>query len=467
MLINFSEKEKIDDSIMRLIVDQLNCVAITDHKGRYVYVNESWSDIMGGIKIKDIKGKYVHDLIPDTKIDEALKLKKTITGHAIKTKGPNIRDAFSSYIPIFKDGRIIACFVHVIIIGINSALEFTKKVNYMANQIDYYKQELKKIRRAKYSIDNIIGTSEPIKKMKHNIYKAARSSSTVLIEGETGSGKELVAHAIHDLSPRTEEPLIKVNCAAIPNELLESEFFGYTEGAFTGAKRGGKIGKFEMANKGSLFLDEINQLAYTLQPKLLRVLQEKEIEQIGGKNSIPVNFRLIAATSCSLEKMIKKNRFRPDLYYRLNVITIEIPPLRDRKEDIPLIADSLLDKLNFQLGINSSEITDKAKAKLQEYHWPGNVRELQNVIERAINIAWGDKLKWEYFEPYFNDKHLRARAVKKNHSNYNIKEIKNNIEKEAIKDALKQSKNNKTKAAELLGISRTLIYKKIKKYELA
>ncbi len=458
--------EGVNQEVLKRIIDQLDCVAITDQEGRYVYVNQSWSDIMGGISLEDIKGKYVRDIIPDTKIHEALQSKKPIIGHAIKAKGPDRKDAFTSYIPIFKDGEVVAGFIHVIIIGMKSALDFTGKVNRMANQIAYYQQELRKIRGAKYSINNIIGNSTLIKQMKDEIYQAARSTSTVLIEGETGSGKELVAHSIHDLSPRAASEFVKVNCAAIPNELLESEFFGYDEGAFTGARRGGKIGKFELANQGSLFLDEINQLPYTLQPKLLRVLQEKEIERVGGKGSIPVNVRLIAATNISLKKMIRENKFRSDLYYRLNVIKIKIPPLRDRKEDISLIADNLLDKLNFQLGMSVPGITEEAKTKLQDYKWPGNVRELQNVIERAMNMSWGERLEWKHFENYFEDKQLVLGPSKAREGMYQIKDMKNSIERETIMRAIQDCNHNKTKAAKLLGISRTLLYKKIEKYGL-
>ena len=456
----------VSDEILKLIVDHLDCIVITDEQGRYMYVNESWSNIMGGIKLEEIKGKYVRDVIPDTRIHEALERKKPIIGHAVKTKGVGKKDAFSSYIPIIKNGKVVAGFIHVIIIGMDNAIDFTHKVNAMTNKIRYYEEELRKIRGAKYSIDNIIGNSKAIKQVKHDIYKASRFASTVLIEGETGSGKELVAHAIHNLSSRNINTFVKVNCAAIPNELLESEFFGYDEGAFTGAKRRGKIGKFEMASGGSIFLDEINQMPYMLQPKLLRVLQEKEIERVGGKGSIPVDVRVIAATNCSLERMIRENKFRSDLYYRLNVIPIRIPPLRERKEDIPLIADDLLNKLNFQLGMNVPEISEEVKRKLQEYRWPGNVRELQNVIERAMNMSWGEELKWEHFEGYFKNKKMVKDIYKGDSEKCSVKDMKNSMERDAIINALKECNNNRTQAAKMLGISRTLLYRKLEKYEL-
>lgn len=456
----------LSPDIAKLIIDHLDGVVITDPQGRYVYVNEAWSDMMGGIKLEDIKGKFVHDIIPDTKIDFVLKSKRPVTGHAIISKGPSKTEAFSTYIPILKDGELVAGFIHVIIRGMKGAVDFSSKVNSMLNQIEYYQEELRKIRGAKYSIDNIIGNSKEIRQMKDTIINAARSNSTVLIEGETGTGKELVAHSVHDLSIRTSAPFIKLNCAAIPSNLLESEFFGYEEGAFTGAKKGGKEGRFEMANGGSLFFDEINQMPLVLQPKLLRALQEKEIERVGGKESIPVDVRIIAASNVSLDKMIKEKKFRSDLFYRLNVIKIVIPPLRKRKEDIPLIADNLLDRLNFQLGMSVPSISDEAKSRLLEYEWPGNIRELQNVVERAMNMSWGEILEWKHFSPYFENKRLNKTSVVKGNEEFLIKDMKDRLEKETIIQALSKSNNNKTKAANILGISRTLLYKKIDKYNI-
>lgn len=461
----------LSPEITKLIIDHLDGVVITDPQGRYVYVNEAWSEMMGGIKLEDIKGKFVHDIIPDTKIDFVLKSKKAVTGHVIISKGPSKTEAFSTYIPILKDGELVAGFIHVFIRGMKSAVDFSSKVNSMLNQIEYYQEELRKIRGAKYSIDNIVGNSLEIRKMKDIIINAARSNSTVLIEGETGTGKELVAHSIHDLSMRSSAPFIKVNCAAIPSNLLESEFFGYEEGAFTGAKKGGKEGRFEMAKGGSLFFDEINQMPLVLQPKLLRALQEKEIERVGGKESIPIDVRIIVASNVSLEKMVKENKFRSDLFYRLNVIKIVIPPLRKRKEDIPLIVDNLLDKLNFQLGMSVPSISDEAKMKLKEYDWPGNIRELQNVVERAMNMSWGEALEWKHFSPYFENKRLRKNhkininnELSTNENEFLIKDMKDRLEKETIIQALSKCNNNKTQAANMLGISRTLLYKKMEKY---
>ena len=211
----------------------------------------------------------------------------------------------------------------------------------------------------------------------------------------------MVASSIHYHSKRSANAFVKVNCAAIPRELLESEFFGYDPGAFTGAAKNGKKGKFELASGGTLFLDEINQLPLELQPKLLRAIQEREIERVGGTKSIPVDCRIVAASNVSLKELVLSGAFREDLYYRLNVINIRVPPLRERKEDIPLLADHLLARLNEQMGMCVPGLSVNAKEHLKRYDYPGNVRELQNIVERAMNLAWSETITWQHLKPYF------------------------------------------------------------------
>ncbi|MGF6905592.1 sigma-54 interaction domain-containing protein [Fusobacterium sp. PH5-44] len=452
----------MNKNIFKIAIDQLNGVAITDEEGKYIYVNASWSAYMG-YKLDEIKGRYVRDIFPSSLVDEVLKIGKTFVGQPFTFENSVIKQGFCTYIPLFDNGKIIGVLVHVIFNQMEQAINFSDTINEMISSLEYYKQELREIRGAKYSIENIIGKSDAIKKMKAKIMKTANSNSSVLIEGETGSGKELVAHSIHDLSRRTANPFIKINCSAIPKELIESELFGYEYGAFTGAKKGGRIGKFQMAEKGSIFLDEINQLSTVLQPKILRTLQEREIEPIGSEKSIPIDVRIIAATNVSLEKLVKIGEFRSDLFYRLNVIKIVIPPLRDRKEDIPLLVEDIIKRLNFQLGKHIIKVSDEANEKLMEYDWPGNIRELQNVVERAMNMADSLILEWEDFYDYFENKQLKKR-IKNN--NFSIKTIKKNLEKEIISDALEKTSNNKTKTAKMLGISRTILYKKLKEYDI-
>lgn len=456
-----------DNNIYKQVVDQLIGVAIIDSEGRYDYVNKSWEDMVG-YKLEEVKGRYVRDIMNDSKVDSVLKTGLSVKGHPVVLKKSGDMKAFTQYTPIFEKGKIIGIFLQVIMVGMEEALFFSDQVNKLSSKLTYYKEELRNIRGSKYTIDNIIGNSKVMIEMKKKIELAARTKSTVLVEGETGTGKELVAHSIHDLSKRTAQDFIKINCAAIPKDLLEAEFFGYEEGSFTGAKKGGKVGKFELADKGTLFLDEINLLDNTLQPKLLRVLQEKEIERVGGSASIPVDVRIIIASNKSLEKLVEKKLFREDLFYRLNVIKIKIPPLRDRLDDIDLIFKDIVNNLNFDLSMGIIHIDPQIYENLKKYDWPGNIRELHNVIERAMNISYGVELRWEHFEEYFNNKrgftgeyvnHIR---VPKGES---IEDITEKIEEQYIKDALEKNNMNRTKTAEYLGISRTTLYNKMKKFD--
>lgn len=456
----------VDERFFEPILNGLDGVAITDAQGRYIYVSESWSRLMGGLTIEQVKGKYVKDCIPDTLLHKALDERKAIVGHPVKILQQDSGQAFTSYYPLFDNGELIGAFVHVIFIGIKHAMAFSYQVNELATQLEFYKDELRKIQGSKYTIDNIIGNSPPIARLKESIERAAMTNSTVMIEGETGTGKELVAHSIHSLSTRKHAPMIKVNCAAIPSELLESEFFGYEEGSFTGAKKGGKKGKFEMAQGGTLFLDEINHLPSQLQPKLLRVLQEWEVEPIGSKVPVPINLRLIVAINTNMEKLVKEKKFRSDLYYRLNVVRIILPPLRERMEDIPLISYDILEKLNHQLGMVVEDIRPEVFDLFRAYAWPGNVRELQNVIERGMNMSRSRSLEAAHVEEYFKQRQGFSTNLNRSKRHMELQAAKTELELNALLAALESTGNNRTKAAQLLGISRSMLYKMLNKHDI-
>lgn len=296
--------------------------------------------------------------------------------------------------------------------------------------------------------------------------QASNSASTVLIEGETGSGKELIAHAIHSLSTRRAANFVRVNCSAIPAELMESEFFGYAPGAFTGASKKGKIGRFQLADKGSLFLDEVNLLPATMQPKFLRVLQEREIDPVGGDGVIPVDVRVIAASNIPLEQLVQQGDFRSDLYYRLNVVHITAPPLRSRKEDIPLLVEDIIRRLNGQLGMAIQGVTPGVLELLENYDWPGNVRELQNAIESAMNTAKGTLLQEGDFDRLMLRMNARSRRALTGESEFNLQSNKQEVERSLIRRALQATGGNHAKAARLLGISRTVLYKKLDLYHM-
>jgi len=312
------------------------------------------------------------------------------------------------------------------------------------------------------SFDSIIGNSSCLNQVKIEAEKASKSTSIVLIQGESGTGKELFARAIHFHSNRAKGPFIPINCAAIPEQLLESEFFGYEDGAFTGARRGGKAGKFELANKGTIFLDEIGDMPIHLQTKLLRVVQDYVIEKIGGKESIPIDVRIIAATNKDLEKKVLEGEFRQDLFYRLNVIPLNIPPLRDRKDDIIILVDYLLDKCNYKLEKHIDKIDDACLEIFMNYKWPGNVRELENTIEYAVNMCGSSVIKCIDLP-----KRLKVpQNTLENNKSKGIIPIKE-LEKKEIEKALEyfgHSKQAITKAAEALELSRATLYRKLKEY---
>ena len=314
------------------------------------------------------------------------------------------------------------------------------------------------------TLDNIIGESDIINSTKKEALIASKSTSTVLITGESGTGKELFARAIHNHSNRNENPFVAVNCAAIPDNLLESELFGYEEGAFTGAKRGGKLGKFELAHKGTIFLDEIGDMSLHLQAKLLRVLQEKELNKIGAKSNVFIDVRIIAATNKDLEKMVNKGTFREDLYYRLNVIPIALPSLRERRDDIPLLANFMMKEYSIKLNKNVVDIDKSVINLMINYKWPGNIRELQNIIEYSVNMSSSSVITLDTMPN-------RMKKVEKNEDIVIEERIVNldELERREIIKALgkyKDYKKDKDLVAKALGISRATLYRKLEKYKI-
>ncbi len=315
--------------------------------------------------------------------------------------------------------------------------------------------------------ENIFYKSEEMKQVVALAKRYADGDSTILIRGETGTGKELFARAIHHASQRQQAIFLTINCASIPETLLESELFGYEEGSFTGGRKGGKPGLFELANEGSLFLDEIGELSTHLQAKLLRVLQEHKVRRIGGKNEFQLDVRIIAATHRNLEMMLEHNEFRRDLYYRLNVIPLHLPPLRARKEDIPFLAQVFFDKLAEKLQREPYEISGDAFYKLQEHSWPGNIRELENIVERAVNMTEGVMIYPEHilFDNAEKPRTEMVRAVRAVDERQTLKEILEGVERNVLEDAMKQQASSRS-IGKLLGISHTSVIRKLQFYHL-
>jgi Nif-specific regulatory protein len=326
----------------------------------------------------------------------------------------------------------------------------------LVDENEHLRQEL----RDKYDFSNIIGTSGPVRQVYEQVAQVASTNTTVLIRGESGTGKELIAHAIHYNSLRAKKPFVKVSCAALPDSLIEAELFGHEKGAFTGAEAR-KKGRFELAEGGTLFLDEIGDINLSTQVKLLRVLQEREFERVGGTETIKVNVRMIAATNKDMELAIANGTFREDLYYRLNVFTIFVPPLRDRKADLLLLADHFLEKFSREHGKSIKRISTPAIDMLVSYHWPGNVREMENALERAVLMCEGQVIHAHHLPPSLQTAEASGTVTRVSLADAVIA-----YEKDLIQDALKTTRGNRAKAARLLDATERILNYKIKKYSV-
>ena len=361
---------------------------------------------------------------------------------------------------VFKDKNItISEDIRVIEIIASIIAQYVILWNHY-NETEMEKENLKRELKGRYSLPNIIGNSDRMQEVFAAVHRVAESKATVILYGESGTGKELIAKAIHYMSPRVKKPFIKFNCASIPEGLLESELFGHEKGAFTGAINPRK-GRFELANGGTILLDEVGDLPLNLQPKILRVLQEKEFERVGGEKTIKVDVRLIAATSRNLEELISKGKFREDLFYRLNVVPLFMPPLRDRKEDIPLLTDFFLNRYKKE---NNKEIsiTPESVKILMDYSWPGNVRELENTIERLVVMSASTAIK-----PQDLPVNLKLPSPGEVLQKESLQAGIEDIERSSILDALEKSGWVQAKAARMIGLTPRQIGYKIKKYGIS
>lgn len=444
---------------MKGFFEQIPGLMMIDMQGILFYVNDQCARYFQMEK-QDMMNKHILEVFPETKMIEGLKK----TEPALVFYNSVLGIGISMQVPLYKDGKKVGLAEYDMTQGSQMLYELSDDYSrFLDQELKHFNRGVKKPEGTKYTIDSLIGESLVMRELKHKIISAAKTSSTVMITGETGTGKELVAHAVHNLSSRRNAGFVKVNAASFPEALAESELFGYESGSFTGASKGGKKGKFELADKGTLFIDEINQLPMAIQPKLLRVLQEREIERIGGEASIPVDVRIIAASNEPLKELVKKGRFRKDLYYRLNVIELDVPPLRQRREDIHLIADSVIEELNVEMGLSISGIDEKTVEILSGRTWRGNVRELRNCIERAMIFAKGNMLYIDDFDLAQNTDHLDVTNLSRIKGEKLIDHARNNAERDVILRVLARFDNNKSKTAEYLGIARPLLYQKMKR----
>ncbi len=435
-------------------------IILVDDQARIKMINSVFASYLGYEK-EQLIGRHVADVDKNTRFPYVLKSKKSEI--AWKHRFENGHTAIVHRIPVVEGDEVKFGFGMVLFQDLEEFKDIIKENKLLETELIHIKKQLKKLYGATYSWETIIGDSEKMIQVKYMGRKVAQTNSNVLLLGESGTGKELFAHAIHNDSRRNHNPFVKVNCAAIPSNLLESELFGYAEGAFTGARKGGKIGKFELANGGSIFLDEIGDMHMDMQVKLLRVLQEREFEKVGDNKPIKIDIRVIAATNQNLRELVNEGRFREDLYYRLNVMTIELPPLRERHGDIKDLARLLVNKLSNQLGKYVTTISDITMQYLEAYEWPGNVRELENILERAINLTETDTILPMHLPSYITSQKVR------NVSDGPVRplnEIIEEAERVAISRCLEYTKGNKLKTAKLLHISRSSLYDKIEKYGL-
>jgi len=445
-----------DDFIYALIDNPYECPIVVDSKGIVCFMSR-FSKRLIGINPDESIGKHIKDVISETHLHETLEDGKARIADLLYIAG---KQQLISRIPL-KDlnGHIIGAVGKGVFNEAAKISELVKKNQLLNDQIRYYQNRVSSLKGG----SSIVGNSVAISDVKESAMMATRSKSSVLITGESGTGKEVLAQYIHQHSSRANGPFIRVNCSSIPQELFESELFGYESGAFTGARSQGKPGKFELANGGTILLDEIGEMPLAMQVKLLRVLQERTIDRLGGTKPISVDFRLIAATNRNLRLMVKEGMFRMDLYYRINIFHIHAPSLRNITEDIPDLVHHLVGILQEELGYAAEGISDEAIALLQRYQWPGNVRELRNVLERALIMARGRTIQVEDLPGRIR---LSQRAGRVAPKVGNLHQVLMETERQVIEEAIRASKGNKAKAAKMLGIHRTSLYEKIRNLHL-
>ena len=450
------------ESLFHHLADACVGLIVVDRDARIAWIGDRYLELLGYTgNPDDALGRPVEEVIPNSQMRHVVESGQSMLLDLMDIKE---RTIVVTRLPLREDdGTLIGAIGFALFDRADRLRPLMSKYQKLQEELNRTRQELAQERRAKYSLSQMIGNSDAMREVKRLARRAAQLDSTVLLLGETGTGKELLAHGIHAASPRAGEPFVGVNVAAIPENLLESELFGVAPGAYTGADRKMREGKFQLADGGTLFLDEIGDMPLPLQAKLLRVLQEREFEAVGSNKVVRVDLRIIAATSRDLDALVRERQFRADLYYRLNVVPITLPPLRERTEDIGSVADRILDELALTAATPSRELTAGAIAALENYDWPGNVRELRNVLERVAAMT---------DDPALTADHIRAalpRTARPSGSGDRpaeggirpLSDMLKDTERTAIAGALSRTGGVKAKAAKLLGISRASLYERM------
>ncbi|WP_144471066.1 sigma-54 interaction domain-containing protein [Bacillus safensis] len=437
-------------------------ISVVDEQGKGILINRAYTK-MTGLTDKEVVGKPAGADISEGESMhlKVLETRRPVRGVRMKV-GPNKKDVIVNVAPVIVDG---------ILKGSVGVIHDVSEIQSLTNELNKARQLIRTL-EAKYTFEDIIGESEQMLVALEQAKLGAKTPATILLRGESGTGKELFAHAIHNESDRKYNRFVRVNCAALSETLLESELFGYEEGAFSGARRGGKKGLFEEANQGSIFLDEIGEMTPSTQAKLLRVMQEKEIVRVGGTKAIPVDVRVITATNVNIEKAMAEGKFREDLYYRMNRYPISIPPLRQRLEDIDSLSKRLIQKINLDYGRNVSGLTEQALKRLRSYKWPGNVRELENVLGRAMIFLnpqeeWIDEGHISFMESEDQEEKEQQELAVSQFEGETLSDAVEAFEAQLIKQTLEKHQFNRTKTAKTLGISIRNLYYKMDKYQLA
>ncbi len=443
-----------DNLVKRVLYNNPYMAAlVVDKNGTVIFINDAYLKFLKLPRYQVI-GKDIRDITPETRTIEAIEKEKEIMCYEWKV---NDGYGIACSVPLFEEGEVVGALAYSIFMDSWDNKIRENVVSRLINQT----QKSYHTYTARYNLDSLIGEDKVFKDMKYLAREVSQFDGiTVLLTGESGTGKELFAQAIHNHSRRAHLPFVRVNCAGIPDNLLEAELFGYEAGAYTGAQKKGKPGKFEIADKGTIFLDEIGEMPLSMQSKVLVFLQEREIERLGGNRPIRLDVRVIAATNRILEQMVEDATFRQDLYYRLNVVRIDIPPLRNRKQDIPLLVEYFIEKIRSKLGLDIASISDEALNILIKHKWSGNVRELENVLERAIIMSSLRKSS-------IIDKNCLSFSIDNSKTTTNLTDLKSMInayEKKIITQILNETSNDKIEAAKYLGINLSSLYRKAKKY---
>jgi len=451
------------DIFQYLLTDPFDAMTVVDDEARLVYISPI-HEAFFGLKLGEGNGRPVEQVIDNTRLHEVVASGKAEVGAIQRMRGS---ERVVSRVPIKRDGRILGAIGRVMFKGPQQLESLNRRIRDLEGELEFYKRETETLRSRDYGLEAIIGSSPAVQRLRAQIVKVAPLEIPVLIRGESGTGKELVAHALHQLSPRRDRLRVNVNAAALPPNLVESELFGYEAGAFTGADKKGRKGKFEQAEGGTIFLDEIGDMPLDVQAKLLRVLQDRIVERVGGDRPRAVDFRLVSATNKDLQSLVESGAFRLDLFYRISPIVIDLPPLRERLDDIPLLTAKFLQDIAYRHARPVPDISAEALNELAERSWPGNVRQLQHEIERAFVFSDGTMIGIDDLSTVPQRPQRAVGPAQSRSQPHKLKHVISEVQNEQIREAIAACGGNKKKAAANLGISRSFLYKRLAEIERA